>query len=125
MIYNNNNPCLKAFAARLGRAGGRSAAAPPRPSPPRLTRPTRRWPCATPQCSAAGSREASYLRAPSQTGFRSDYRGTANALVLNALKEHYSHARAPLYVAFGDFRKAFDSAPRAQLWRGGFGRSVS
>jgi hypothetical protein len=36
--------------------------------------------------------------------------------VLNALNERYSHARTPLYVAFVDFRKAFDSVPRAQLW---------
>jgi hypothetical protein len=38
-----------------------------------------------------------------------------NALVLNALKERNSHARAPLYVAFVDFRKAFDSVPRTRL----------
>jgi hypothetical protein len=56
------------------------------------------------------------LRADTQTGFRRDHRTMDNVLVLRALTERYRAEAQPLYVAFVDFRKAYDTVPRELLW---------
>jgi hypothetical protein len=56
------------------------------------------------------------LRADSQTGFRKDHRTADNVLVMRALIDRYRHEKKPLYVAFVDFKKAYDTVPRQLLW---------
>ena len=59
--------------------------------------------------------DAAGLRADSQFGFRR-HRGTREAaFVLRAVIE--SQRKEPLYCAFVDFQKAFDSVQRPLLWR--------
>ena len=60
--------------------------------------------------------EELHLRADTQTGFRRDHRTMDNVLVLRALTERYRAEAQPLYVAFVDFRKAYDTVPRELLW---------
>ena len=55
-------------------------------------------------------------RACGQAGFRLG-RGTSdNAFILNHLIDKYTHRKSPLYMAFIDFRKAYDSVDRSVLW---------
>ena len=55
-------------------------------------------------------------RAMGQAGFRKG-RGTAdNAFVLNHMIEKYEAKKSPIYVAFIDFRKAYDCVNRSLLW---------
>jgi hypothetical protein len=55
-------------------------------------------------------------RASGQAGFRHG-RGTSdNAFIMNHLIEKYTHRKKPLYIAFIDFRKAYDSVDRSVLW---------
>jgi hypothetical protein len=55
-------------------------------------------------------------RARGQAGFRSG-RGTGdNAFILSHLIDKYTHQKKPIYVAFIDFRKAYDSVDRSVLW---------
>ena len=56
------------------------------------------------------------LRAEGQFGFRRD-RGTVHAaFALRHLVEQYGSCRRPLYCAFIDFKKAYDSVDRSKLW---------
>lgn len=56
------------------------------------------------------------LRAEGQYGFRKE-RGTIEAsFVLNTLIDEYRNIKRPLYVAFVDFRKAYDGISRDALW---------
>ena len=57
------------------------------------------------------------LRARGQAGFRRDHRCADHIFTLNSLINRYRTARAPLYCCFVDFRKAYDSVPRALLWQ--------
>ena len=60
--------------------------------------------------------EENGMRAKGQAGFRNG-RGTIdNAFVLNHLVEKYRIQKKPLYAAFIDFRKAYDSIDRSRLW---------
>jgi len=60
--------------------------------------------------------EGNGMRAKGQAGFRNG-RGTLdNAFVLNHLIEKYRAKKKPLYAAFIDFRKAYDSIDRSRLW---------
>ena len=53
-----------------------------------------------------------------QAGFREGYSTIANAFILNAFVDKYlSKQGNKLYVAFVDFRKAFDSINRGKLWQ--------
>jgi Reverse transcriptase (RNA-dependent DNA polymerase) len=61
--------------------------------------------------------EANGIRANSQAGFRPKYSTSMQACVLNHLIEQHRHQREPLYVCFVDFKKAYDSVPRDQLWK--------
>lgn len=57
------------------------------------------------------------LRADGQYGFRKE-RGTAEAaFVLNHLVDKYDSKGSALYVAFVDFKKAYDGVDRDFLWR--------
>ena len=59
--------------------------------------------------------ERNGIRAKGQAGFRSK-RGTAdNAFVLNHIIEKYQANKKPVYAAFIDFRKAYDSIDRNLL----------
>ena len=61
--------------------------------------------------------EAHDWRAKTQFGFRKG-RGTAEAtFLLRHLIDKAQDARSPLYAAFIDFRKAYDSVPRELLWK--------
>jgi hypothetical protein len=60
--------------------------------------------------------EGHHLRAESQTGFRRDHRTTDNVLVMRALVDRYRYEKKPLYVAFVDFKKAYDTVPLARMW---------
>ncbi len=56
------------------------------------------------------------LRAAGQYGFRSG-RGTADAsFILNHILDRYRDTRKALYVAFVDFKKAYDWVNRDLLW---------
>jgi len=55
-------------------------------------------------------------RARGQAGFRAG-RGTGdNAFILSHIIDKYTHKRKPIYVAFIDFRKAYDCVDRSVLW---------
>lgn len=60
--------------------------------------------------------EGLHLRAKSQTGFRRDHRTTDNVLVMRALVDRYRYEKKPLYAAFVDFKKAYDTVPLARMW---------
>ena len=62
------------------------------------------------------------VKARGQAGFRKNYRTTDNIFVLRSLIEKQKQARqkggsGKLYCSFVDFRKAFDTVPRALLWQ--------
>ena len=60
--------------------------------------------------------EASGHRAAGQAGFRPG-RGTGdNVFILNHMLEKHTYLKKTLYVAFIDFRKAYDSVDRSVLW---------
>ena len=60
--------------------------------------------------------EENGIRAAGQSGFRMK-RGTADAtFTLNHLGDKYHSHRKPLYVAFVDFKKAYDWVDRSLLW---------
>ena len=60
--------------------------------------------------------ETNKLRANSQSGFRKHRSTIDQCFVLRTIIEKCKHGRTPLYTCFVDFRKAFDSIPRARLW---------
>lgn len=49
-----------------------------------------------------------------QAGFRENFRTTDNLFILNTIIQHYKQTKTPLYTAFIDFKKAFDT-----IWRTG------
>ncbi len=49
-----------------------------------------------------------------QFGFREDYRTADNIFIMNKLMSNYRHAGKKLYIAYIDFKKAFD-----RVWRTG------
>ena len=57
----------------------------------------------------------------SQACFRPDYRTTDNVFLMQQIIEHYQaksdKSQRKLYVCFGDFKKAFVSVDRRQLWQ--------
>lgn len=57
------------------------------------------------------------LRAAGQAGFRHGRGGADNSFVLCTLIEKYKFASKPIYAAFIDFRKAYDSLVRTILWQ--------
>ena len=62
------------------------------------------------------------IKAKGQAGFRKDYRTTDNIFVLRALIDKQKQSRqkggsGKLYCCFVDFKKAFDTVPRALLWQ--------
>jgi Reverse transcriptase (RNA-dependent DNA polymerase) len=61
--------------------------------------------------------EANGIRAKSQAGFRPKYSTSMQAFVLSHLIEQHRHMGKSLYVCFVDFKKAYDSVPRDQLWK--------
>jgi hypothetical protein len=58
-----------------------------------------------------------HCRAKAQAGFRKDYRCADILFVLRTLLEKSKSQRTKLYCCFVDFFKAFDTIPRARLWR--------
>ena len=53
-----------------------------------------------------------------QAGFREGYSTVDNAFILNAFVDKYLSKKGnKLYVAFVDFKKAFDSIHREKLWQ--------
>ncbi len=57
------------------------------------------------------------IRARGQTGFRKKFRTTDNLFVLQTLIESRAGWKGKkLFTCFVDFRKAFDTIPRAKLW---------
>jgi len=61
--------------------------------------------------------ESNGMRAPTQFGFRKDM-GTVDAVfMLRHLVDKAQCGGKPLYAAFIDFKKAYDSVPRDLLWR--------
>jgi hypothetical protein len=61
--------------------------------------------------------EKYHCRAKAQAGFRKDYRCADNLFILRTLLEKSKSQRTKLYCCFVDFSKAFDTIPRARLWR--------
>ncbi len=62
------------------------------------------------------------VKAKGQAGFRKDFRTTDNIFILRSLIDKQRQARlkgkaGKLYCCFVDFRKAFDTVPRAVLWQ--------
>ncbi len=49
-----------------------------------------------------------------QAGFRENFRTADNIFIINAIIQHYKERKQPLYMAFIDFKKAFDT-----IWRKG------
>jgi hypothetical protein len=60
--------------------------------------------------------EGGGLRAAGQAGFRHGRGGCDNAFVLSTLYDKYKAVGKPIYTAFIDFRKAYDSITRNILW---------
>ena len=52
---------------------------------------------------------------PLQNGFKADARAIDNTFILNGIIEKYSSQKRPLYVAFVDFKSAFDNVNRNAL----------
>jgi len=52
-----------------------------------------------------------------QAGFRKGFSTIDNVFILRAVAQKYLHRKRKLYVAFVDFRKAFDSVNRSALWK--------
>ena len=57
------------------------------------------------------------LRAVGQAGFRAGHSPADQMLVLRTMIESARADREPLFACFVDFQKAYDSVPRALLWR--------
>ena len=62
------------------------------------------------------------VKAKGQAGFRKDFRTTDNIFILRSLIDKQKQSRqkgkaGKLYCCFVDFRKAFDTVPRAELWQ--------
>ncbi len=62
------------------------------------------------------------VKAKGQAGFRKDFRTTDNIFILRTLIDKQRQTRqkgkaSKLYCCFVDFRKAFDTVPRAVLWQ--------
>ena len=55
-------------------------------------------------------------RACGQAGFRKGRGTNDNAFILTHVIDKYAHQKQPLYIAFIDFRKAYDSVDRNVLW---------
>ena len=53
---------------------------------------------------------------PEQAGFRSGYSTIDHIFVLNYLIDFYLFCNKRLYACFIDYKKAFDSIQRQQLW---------
>jgi len=60
--------------------------------------------------------ETQELRAIGQAGFRRGFRTTDQLFVLRTLVEQSKANLKPLHCCFVDFKKAFDTVPRARLW---------
>ena len=56
------------------------------------------------------------LIGPEQAGFRSGYSTVDHIFVLNSLIDIYLFRKKRLYACFIDYKKAFDSIQRQQLW---------
>ena len=56
------------------------------------------------------------VRAQGQAGFRRAFRTTDNMFLLRSLVDQARGKGEKLYACFVDFKKAFDTVPRAQLW---------
>ena len=56
------------------------------------------------------------LIGPEQAGFRSGYSTVDHIFVLNYLIDFYLFRKKRLYACFIDYKKAFDSIQRQQLW---------
>ena len=52
-----------------------------------------------------------------QAGFRRGYSTIDNAFILNSFVQKYLDKRSKVYVAFIDYRKAFDSVNTSVLWK--------
>jgi len=61
--------------------------------------------------------EENSLRPDTQTGFRAGHQTLDSVLVLRAVKERYQKEGQAVYVAFIDFRKAYDCVPRDKLFK--------
>ncbi len=66
--------------------------------------------------------EAHAVKAKGQAGFRKDFRMTDSILILRSLVDKQKQCRqkgkaGKLYCCFVDFRRAFDTVPRALLWQ--------
>ena len=62
------------------------------------------------------------VKAKGQAGFRKEFRITDNIFILRSLIDKQRQTRlkgkaGKLYCCFVDFRKAFDTVPRAVLWQ--------
>ena len=61
--------------------------------------------------------EDQLLRAQGQAGFRKDHRTVDQVFVLSTLIANARKSKRKLYSCFVDFKKAFDTVPRQQLWQ--------
>ena len=52
-----------------------------------------------------------------QAGFRKGYSTIDNMFILQSIVQRYLNRKRKLYVAFVDFRKAFDTVDRSALWK--------
>ena len=60
--------------------------------------------------------EASGVRASGQAGFRRDHCATNNVILRTVLDLHRAADKRPILRCFVDFKKAYDTVPRARLW---------
>jgi hypothetical protein len=56
------------------------------------------------------------IRAPTQSGFRRNYRVEDNSVLLKTVLQRCKHSATAAYCLFIDLRKAYDSIDRAKLW---------
>ena len=61
--------------------------------------------------------EQKHLRARGQAGFKPDHQTTDYIFTLRATIEEAWHRSSKVYCCFVDFRKAFDSVPREDLFQ--------
>jgi exonuclease III len=60
--------------------------------------------------------EENKLRAPSQAGFRKDHRTSDQLFIHRTIVETSIYEKKPLFCAYIDYSKAFDTIPRHLLW---------
>lgn len=56
------------------------------------------------------------IRAPTQCGFRKNYRVEDNSVILRTILQKCKFIRSSTFLLFVDLQKAYDSVDRSALW---------